>query len=344
MNTQELISQLLKRLNRFKFIILAGGFILAVSCYIYAKKQLAVYTVNASLFPLITSQESNSASSKISELIGGGGSSKNLSEDANVSIEDVAKSTKTRIAVVSERLPEYGNKMIAEILIKEYNENHPFLAGAIKMPSADADKADIAAELIVPRYEVKFTKTGLLNVTFSGPDKRLLIPVDNIFISKITRFYKELKIEKAKADFDFIQAKVDSFDNVITGYDKQRIRLNNTTLFVPSDRLQYQLPKENLDNDKLLVLGQRNAAAANREEALWRLQKVTPIIKVLDEPKINNTPQKPSAPVYAIAGLVIGSLVFAFVFVFGILYRYVTNMINTAIAPQKIDPNTSITA
>ncbi len=344
MNTQEFIKAIIKRIANCKFIILAGGLVVAVLMYMYAHQQPAIYTATAKLFPLSSPSQDNS-SSKLSELIGGTGTSKSLSDEANVNIEEVAKSRKTRDAVVGVRLPDFKNKMVAEILISQYNKHRSYFSSAIELPKSDSDIISIGSDLISNNYNVKFNKNNLLEVSFSGNDKEILLPVTYTLIDKISQFYKDLKVQKAKADYDFIQAKMDSFENVIKGYDKERVRLNNTTLFVPVDRLQYQLPKENLDNDKIRVLGQRNGAAVNREEALWRLQKVTPIIQTLDSPRITPGFVKPSGTMYGAVGFVIGCLLFAILFIIPLIYKYVNQQIETALSlKESTDNNVTTTA
>ena len=82
-----------------------------------------------------------------------------------------------------------------------------------------------------------------------------------------------MKIKKAKRDYDFTRKKVDSLQISLDMYDRQAISMNNSTMFVPNSRIEYSIPKENLVNAKERVMRQRDAAANNRDEALWRLQK-----------------------------------------------------------------------
>ena len=61
----------------------------------------------------------------------------------------------------------------------------------------------------------------------------------------------------------------------------------------------------------------------NQEEALWRLQKLTPIISVLDKP---TAPFKEETPYYVLntfLGFIIGCLLSAFILVFNIVYKYI---------------------
>ncbi|MEJ7611863.1 MAG: hypothetical protein WKF88_11860 [Ferruginibacter sp.] len=340
MNTQELIRNILLRLNRLKLAILAGGILMAALFFLYAYNAPALYSVKATVFTLTAAPDN--AASRLSEIFGAG-NAKSPTDEANVSIEEVGKSRKTRGAVVSVRLPAYGNKMVAEVMINEYNKKRSFFSSEIKMPKSDSDIIRTGIALIAPRYKIKFNKTGLLEITFSSTDRNLLIPVEYLLIEKVSRFYKELKTEKANSDYEFVQAKVDSFEYVLRSYDRRLIKLDKTTLFVPGDRVEYALPKANLNNDKARVLGQRNGAAANREEALWRLQKETPIIKILDQPNVSDIPIKPSSKIYAAVGFFIGCLLFSFLFIVGLLYRFVNAQISAALTP-KTDPHMNTTA
>ena len=343
MTSRELTRKILLRLKRFLLLIILGSLIFGVLGFWYAHSKPVIYSVRSSLFPITASQES-SPSSKLKELLGES-SSKSISSDANVSIEEVAKSLKTREAVVAQRLPAYGNKTVAEVLIKEFNDKRSFRQHSIRMPAVDSDIISVGASMLQDNYTVKFNKNNLLEMYYYSTDKNLLVPVSYFLIDKISGFYKELKREKAKLDFDFIEAKVDSLDGVLRGYDRRMIAMNNTTLFVPYNKLQYSIPKENLNIDKTRVLAQRAGVATDREEALWRLQKVTPIIKILDKPTPPFIQDKPSGTVYGIVGFLAGFLFFSFICISGLLYRYAGQQVEAALADKTVaDPNTNTTA
>lgn len=314
--------------------------------YLYAKKIPPVFSVRSTVYTLNSVQD-NSSAGKLSELIGGSGmggsSAKGATDEANVSIEEVGISRKVREAVVSERLMLYGNKTIGELLINEHNRHVGLMGKKIEMPSSDSAIAGLASALIQPDYSFKFNKRGLLELVYSSTDQKLLQPVSYVLLDKIALFYKELKIEKAKKDYEFINAKVDSFQDVMDRYDRQRIEISNHSLFVPDNKLQYLVPRENLETDKLRVLGQRNGAALNREEALWKLQKVTPIIQVLDKPEPPYIAVQPSAKIYAIGGFLVGCILFTLLFISGILYKYINGLIRDMINPQPAK-NTTTTA
>ena len=322
MTSQELIRRILITLQKKKYIIFLGGIVVSGLFFLYSSIIPPVYSVKSTLYPLTASADASSASSKISELIGGSGPTKTLSEDANVNIEEVARSRRTREAVVAQRLPEFGNKPVATILIEEYNKTKSRFSPEMKIPSVEGDLISLGANLFATNYSVKFNKNSLLEIVFTSTNEKLIKPASLILIDKISQFYKELKIKKAQFDFDFTQKKVDSLERVLNKYDNQRIYLNNTTLFVQPGKLQYTVPKENLENNKILVLAQRNGAASNREEALWRKQKVTPIIEILDAPEPPFNVTKPSSALYGIIGFIIGCLIFAIFCISDIIYRY----------------------
>lgn len=343
MSTKELIKKILIRLGKLKYLIVVVGILMAILSYFYARKQPTTYSAKSTVFPLTSGADNNSASSKITELLGGNKSTKTISDEANVNIEEVGRSKKTREAVVAERLPEYGNKKIAEILIEQYNKTHSFFAPAIKKATSDSVLIMTGANLLKDFYSVKFNKNSLLELVFTNIDKDLVPLVSYILIDKISQFYIELKIEKAKVDFDYIEAKLDSIEKILVSYDKERIHLNKTTLFVPVDRLQFSIPKENLETDKLRVLVQRNSAASNREEALYRLQKVTPIIKILDRPTPPYDIVKPSKLIYAIGGFILGCVLFSFLLIAGLLFKFINQQIKHTIEVQLSDVRKDVT-
>jgi hypothetical protein len=330
------------RLRKLSFVILLGGLLFATLFYFYAKRIPTLYSVKSTLFPLTSGPEKNSSTSKLSELIGATGGAKSLTDEANVNIEEVAKSRKTREAVAGDRIPSCENKTIAELLIAEYNLRKSFYVPAIKSPTSEKELRSIGAALLKENYTVKFNKTNLLEVVFSSTNEKLITPVSYSLIEKIKKFYTELKVKKAQFDFDFTERKVDSFERVLASYDKRRITLKNTTLFVKPNKLEYSIPQENLEDNKMQVLAQRNGAASNREEALWRMQKVTPIIDIMDPPEAPFETVKPPKILYASVGFIGGCIFFSFLFIAGLLYKYANQQLKQTIA-EKLTESVSNT-
>ncbi len=338
MTNQELTRKILLRINKMKLLILFGGVVFAVALFLFAKSKPTIYTAKSSLFPLTSGPDKNSTNSKLAELIGAGGNTKSLTDDANVNIEEVAKSKKTRIGVVSEKVASLQNKSVAQLLVEQSNQYRIPFTEEIKLPKNDSDLYSIGAELIKTDYTAKFNKNSLLEITFTSKNPELLQPVTYIITNKISEFYKELKIKKAKVDFEFLQAKVDSFNRVLRTYDRQSINMDNTTLFVHPSKLKFTIPKENLENEKILVTVQRNSAVYNREEALLRLEKITPIIEILDKPTPPYDVQKSSKLIYSIIGFVFGCLFVIFFLVIGLLFKYTNTKVQKTISEKLAEP------
>jgi hypothetical protein len=343
--SQDLIKKLIRRTFKFKWIILIGGIAFAVLFYKIAKSKPVFYSVRSSIFPL-TASDNSSSSSKLSELLGGsGGSGKNLSDEATINIEEVAKSRKTRDAVSAEKIPQLGNKLAGLLLIENYNAHKGYFDKKIKVPTTESEIISSGSLLLDGSYTLKANKNGLLEINFSSTDSSIITPMSYILISKITEFYKELKMKKAKSDFDFTDKKVDSLQLVLNKYDREQIQMNNTTLFVPKDKLEYSIPKQNVITNKSIVINQRNGAASNREDALWRLQRVTPIVEILDKPEPPFLETKSSGMLYAIGGMALGCIIFLLIFIADILYKYTGQQVHNAIFAEKpSDTNTTTTA
>ena len=338
MTSQALLLKVFNRLRKLKFLILFGGILGGALLYLYAKKTPVIYSIKSTVFPL-TAGPDKSSTSKLSELIGGGaGGAKSLSDEANVNIEEVAKSRKTREAVAGERIEKLNNQTVAELLISEFNLRKSFTKPLIKKPSTEDELRSLGAFLLQDNYNAKVNKNGLLEINFTSTNMELISPVSYILINKISQFYIELKIQKAEFDFAFISKKVDSFDRVLAEIDKNRILVSNTTLFVRPNKIQYSIPKENLENTKLQVLAQRNGAASNREEALWRMKKATPIIQILDNPEPPFDVVKPSKIVYGLVGFVVGCFLFSLLFIAGLLFKYTNHQVKQTIAEKLAEP------
>ena len=331
MTSKQLVQKIYLRIGKFKLLVLLCGAILGALLFIYAKSLPTVYSTRASVFPLTTSNENNSASSAITQLLGGGETAKSLSQEASISFVDLATSRNTREAVAMTQLPAFGNKTIAELLIDNYNKTKKFYTPPLVKPKDPALLAAMGANLINDNFTAKAQKSGILEITYQNTDQALISPVTYEMINKISQFYIDLKIRKAKRDYDFTVRKLDSLQQVVNTYDRRAVIMANGTRFVPKDRIEFSIAKENLINSKERGVRQRDALSNNREEALWRLQKATPIIQVLDKPERPFNQTRPSAVLYSIGGFILGAILGVLLLISPILYRYMQEEMNKAI-------------
>jgi uncharacterized protein involved in exopolysaccharide biosynthesis len=324
------IRKIFIRLAKFKWVVFIGAMIAAALMFIYAKSIPPVYTAKATVFPLTASNE-NPTSSAISTLLGGADAPRSFSSDASINIVELALSRNTMEAVVLKRLPQFGNKRIAELLIESYNKSKKPYIPALKFTKDTAILKATGSAILKENYTAKVLKSGILEVVFTNSNKDILSPISYALIDKISQFYIDLKIKKAKRDYDFTLKKVDSLQAILNVYDRQAIRMNNTTLFVPNSRIEYSIPKENLVNAKERVMRQRDASANNREEALWRLQKATPIIATLDKPEPPFFTQRTSSVMYAMIGFFIGAIITIGILLAPLIMNYLREEANKAI-------------
>lgn len=334
------------RVSRFKLLILIGGLAGALLLFIYARRVEPIYTSRATVFPLNAPQDNSAATSALTSMLGLSETPKSFSQEASINIVELAQSRNTREAVAMQRLKDHGNKTIAVLLIDNYNKTKSSFQPAIKMPVDSAKLFAIGGNLLKPDFNAKINKNGILEINYSSKDFSLVGPITYQFIDKISEFYKELKIRKAKLDYDFTLNKIDSLEKVLNIFDRKAIHMANTTLFVAPEKIQYQIPKENLVNEKDRVLRQRDASANNREEALWRLQKVTPIIAILDNPDPPYDIKKPSSLIYALIGFIVGIILAIAFCVTDLFYKYAKAEVKKAILgdEEEAGNTTSTTA
>jgi hypothetical protein len=327
-NSSELIIKILKRLKKFKFVILLAGVALAGLFYWYAQKTKTIYTSRATVFPLTSASDNASMNNTLSGILGISEAPKSFSNEASINIIELALSRNTREAVALQKLPAFSNKTIAELLITAANQASGKTA---RIPTDTSVLANIGGTILKAGINANINKNGVLVLTFSSTDEKLVAPVSYAFVDKISDFYRELRIGKARLDFDFTVKKVDSLDSELKKIDKHAIELANSSYFTPTDRLEFNIPKDNLNALKERTMRQRDVAANNREEALWRLQKQTPIIKILDKPDPPFDKKESSKMLFAIIGFALGLVLTTVIFAGGLVVRYIEGELQKAI-------------
>jgi hypothetical protein len=325
----ELIVKILKRLKKFRFVILLAGLGLGGLFYWYAKKTKTIYTSRATVFPLTNSSDNANMNSTLSGILGISEAPKSFSSEASINIIELALSRNTREAVAMQKLPAFGNKTIAELLIANANADNG--KKNAKIPTDTNTLANIGGTILKAGINANINKNGVLVLTFSSTNEKLVSPISYAFVDKISDFYRELRIGKAKLDFDFTIKKVDSLDVELKKIDKRAIDLANSSYFTPTDRLEYNIPKDNLNALKERTTRQRDVAANNREEALWRLQKQTPIIKILDKPDPPFDKKESSKILFSIIGFALGLVLTTVLFAGGLVVKYIEGELQKAI-------------
>lgn len=328
MTSSELIIKILQRLKKFRFIIVLAGVGLAGLFYWYAKKNKTVYTSRATVFPLTSSSDNSAMNSTLSGILGISEAPKSFSSEASINIIELALSRNTREAVAMVRLPKFGNKTIAELLIANENANNGIKN---EIPKDSAKLANLGGNILKTGVAANINKNGVLVLGFSSTNEELVSPISYAFVDKMSDFYRELRIGKARVDYDFTIKKVDSLDQELKKIDAEAIKLANSSYFTPTDRLEYNIPKDNLNALKERTMRQRDVAANNREEALWRLQKQTPIIKILDKPDPPFDKKQTSKMLFAIVGFIVGILLAVILMIGGLLGKYIENELQKAI-------------
>lgn len=337
MTTQELIRKILNRLGKLYWLILLIGAGLGFLLYTYAKGSPTSYTAKSSLYAL-TSKEVSATGGLISSLTGGGNNSGmgNLSEEATISLEELASSRRIRQNVAATKLPQFSNQTIASLLIQNEMKRQNFLSPKVTMPKAEADILTYGTSLVSAGLTAKPTKGDLFQISFTSSAQELVTPISYVFINELTAFFISLKVRKAQIDYDFTVRKIDSLRGIMYAYDRKAVAISNSTMFVPPGKIEYEIPKENLINDKTRVVTIYNGAANNKEEALWRLQRAKPILDLLDKPEPPYDIVKKSPIQYAIIGFLVGCILGLIICIMDIIFKFTKGQVNTAIFKEEI--------
>lgn len=280
-----------------------------------------LFISKATVFPLTGGSEANNASSTITQILGGE-SGKSFSEEASINIIELAQSRTTAEAVAAEVIDSLGKKNIATLLIEDRNNHKGLLEDKIQVPADYNDLIVLGGHLLQAGLVANVNKNNMLVINFKARSQGLVKIVTYSLISKVSQYYIDLKREKAKNDFNFATDKVDSLRRVMNAKDYQLIAIDRKTLFTNPGRMEYKMPSENLIADKMMIRNQYSQAVANQQNAAYKLQKSTPIIKILDKPEPPYDIEKKSLVVYGFIGVVLGCFLIAMFLMVPLLMDY----------------------
>lgn len=331
MNNIELIKQLLKRLRKYSWLVIAIAIVFGGLFFYMAKQSILLFTSTATVFPLSGTTES-SPGSTISNLLGLADVPKSFTGDASINIVELATSRRTREAVAMARVPSMNNKTISELLIEENNRHIGFMQNSlIKTPLDSLAQINTASSLLKAAFTAKINKNGILELHFTNSNKQIVREVSYVYIEKLSEFYIDLKKKKAQIDYEFSVKKADSLLAVLNVLDKRAISLDESTFFTNEGLQRYSLPKLNLAQDKATVQSQYYYAVNNRESAAYRLQKETPIIEPLDRPEPPYDPVQKSKIIYTLIGLILGTFIGVLAVSWKIINQYLGEELNKAL-------------
>lgn len=332
MTTQEFLKESFLKLKKRRLLLLAGGIFFLVLAFFYSYNKRTVYTAKATLFPLTSSNTDNAGTTAmLSNILGISGAPNSFSSEAAINIVELANSRSIRESVAATRLPQFGNKTVAELLLNDVNEHKRFYSKKIEIPADSGSLAVIGGDLLLAGIDSKLSKNGVLELYYSSAKKEFITPISNIIIDKLSQFYIDLKRRKALDDYNFTLAKIDSMQRLISGVDKSAINLQKRTMFTPAELLEYSIPKESISTEKNRMLQQREMYINNRDEAAWRLQKNTPVIAVLDKPTEPFDKNEPSLILIPLAGFVFGIFICSAMLLAGLVFRYIKSEIYRSI-------------
>ncbi len=337
MSSQELAIEFIARIKKHKWFITCTALIFTAVMAIFALKTPVTYTSTATIFPLTAGNDNNSSTSALSALFTGGGNSNNsFTDEASVNIIELALSRTTREEVASMTDSSTGKKTIAELLIEDINNHRSFLEPKIEIPSNHFSLIAKTAKILEAGLTATINKNNSFVLSYTGRSPELVRTISYGFIQKISKFYIDLKREKAKRDFEFATGKVDSLRSVMHSKDKQIIAIDKKTLFTNTDKMEFKVPTENLITEKQMLRQQYAVAVANQQNAAYKLQKATPVMKVLDYPEPPYIIEKRSYVLYGIIGFLLGLILSTGYFTFRLFIRYAAEEVNKAIYGKQI--------
>ena len=107
MNSSELLQAAVKKIKRYKIIILAAGILFALLAFMYANGKRTSYTSKATLFPLLSPSDNTISNSMLQGILGINDAPKSFSNEATINIIELVQSRRIRESVVTTRLPDF---------------------------------------------------------------------------------------------------------------------------------------------------------------------------------------------------------------------------------------------
>ena len=341
--TTDFKSLFFKRLIRYRYIIIISTFISGLLFYIYAKNKPVTYTSQATIFSLSSTNDNPTTSSALSMLLGSQ-AGKSFNEETSINIIELAQSRAIREAVAAIPVPSMGNKIIASLLIDSINAHRGLIEPKIKLPENREDLIISAGDILNDGLKATINKNNSFVLTYTERSEAMVKIISYGFIEKISQFYVDIKREKAKRDYEFATSKVDSLRRVMGTKDYKLIEMDKRSLFTNTDKMQFRVPTENLVEDKQLIRDQYTQAVINQQTAAYKLQKDTPLIKVLDKPDPPYEKKRSSGLFYAIIGLLAGSIFICGLVTANLLFRYIRQELSRAIFSVTSSDTSSSTA
>jgi hypothetical protein len=336
MKTAALIKALVRRNLIFSWLTLIITCATGYLFYFITKQDVGHYQGKATVFPLNATPASPGSSGAATILGLGDAGGTFSSSDASVNIVELATSRRISEVVANARVPELQNKTVAELLILENNKFTGYQQNIkIAMPKDSLSLTNIGVSLLRPKFSVKVSKLGILELSFASPNPDIVRNVCYIYIDKLSEFYIELKKKKAQSDFNFAVMKADSLKKVLDDLDAKTIYLDEHTFFTNTERARYSLPQEMLATERSLVKSQYFYAINNREAAAYKLQKETPIMQPLDKPEPPFFYTKKNAILAGLVGALIGLVLGVIIVSWSIITKMISAELNKTLAGKE---------
>lgn len=267
------------------------------------------FIAHASFHPETNSSNAPSLSgSPLSFLLGSGGLDGNEAD----MMEEVLLSRKISEDVVKDSIMVGTEKrLLADLIIEKYPKGFSlkgFIIGLFISPEEPEYESKVirAGVYIKNGLEVKKADSGFLNMNLKFNDVKLAEIISQKYIEKLSQYYTDQKTAKAKINLNFftdraafVKRQLDSTATNLANFQDRNKGLLFARKMVSAK--EYETKLEYLkEMYKTLV--------TNREQAASQLQRDTPIIQVLDQPKPPFESVQKSFPLYLFIGLFLGAL------------------------------------
>lgn len=296
------------KVNQNRPFIIAVTLVLCILLAIYAFTAPVFYTAHASFHPETGSKGSPSilGSPLSSFLLGSGG----LDGNEASMMEEVLKSRNLSEEVVKDTVLYKGEEhLLADLVIELFPKSRSPFQLAKRLFSSEFEypydrKIILAGKYARGSVTINKEENGFLTMDLSFSNDSLTGILSKAYIEKLRSYYRDQKTEKARINLDFFTERADSIKRELDKAAQALARFEdrNKGLVFASRMVSAKELEVKLEYLKEIYLTHET----NREQAAAQLQRVTPIIQVLDEPIPPFAMSKKSPLLFGLIGLMLG--------------------------------------
>jgi len=174
-------------------------------------------------------------------------------------------------------------------------------SGIIKLSKEDAKLIEDFKERISASYD---DQTGILNINIVMPDANASAEIAHATFLLLQKYLIKFKSEKAQENLEFIQARYQESKKNYEEIQEKLAMFNDQNQNIRLARIQIE--QQNIQNEYNLAFDLYKSLATQLEQAKIKVKEDSPVLSVIDPPKVPVEKSKPQRLIILIIFLFLG--------------------------------------